>query len=321
MDALLRSTLWFASLGPAVCQVTMQPSVLQSITLQVDNLPPAVVAPGPVGGSGFLVSSGSNGNYSQLELRPIQLTAPGSIGWSSLADIRAVAPPTATGTASLVGRIELRLSAPQPTTGVLILLPNRWNSSFGTISGDQSVDVNNDGIPDYFAGTSNPIEIPLTVGPSGWPLRIDFNLGLSVQPQPGGTTWSGMARGFRIVFAPNIYGIQDLAPACGSWFASGRTLPDLNYQFSVSSPYPQAMAWALLAVGLASSNVILPAPPGCPLLVDSPALLLPHDDSWPFTKTWTLPALPPLPLGLQVYAQVVGSHSASVFTGNLVRTF
>lgn len=306
-------------IGMANAQTTTAVSVTQQIQLYNHTNPPVTLSPGPIPSTGVRLTTGG----SQLWIEPMPpIVAFGPCGWTVMADLRTVSSGPQTATASVSGRIQIVLSAPQQISGALILIPYSWNSSLSTVTGDVTVDTNCDGVPDLSARTSPHTEMPLSVGPLGTAICVDLGLSTSTNPLPG-IVHGGATRQWRLVFVPHIYSVGIHAPGCGGGFGMTRSMNDLSLQISVydaNAPGPApTITWALLMIGLAPTTITLPVSPFCVQHVQSPVLMVANGNAGPWIWSWSLPAVQ-LPPGLQVYAQAALSIGTSVYTTDTLRT-
>lgn len=311
--------------GLAAAQVTAIALVTQRIQVQYTGYPAATLPVGVVPASGATAFTGGTfGPSSWVTVAPLPtIGLTGSQGWTvEVGAVNFTAGPVVVST--FTGRVLLQFAAPLPRSGVLALTPVRTTSSAATVTGDVTVDVDGDSVPDYFVSTSGYTEIPLTVVATGTAIAIDLALQVTTQ-WVAGTTIGEAHRDWKVMFVPDTYGMELAAPGCAGGLTVTRSPTSFFPKFTLVDPFASGPATTIvaawLALGLAPAAIQLPFTPFCTLGVQSPAIFDPNASSGPWIKNWELPAVQ-LPPGLQFHAQVVWMRTTGqVYATDVFRTF
>jgi hypothetical protein len=283
---------------------------------------------GPVPQAGLsLTTQGQNSCWSRIDLSPdggLAPPPPGGTGWWLDGTIHiSLSPPGGYAAVSLTGSVILSFSSPQPVNGVLYLRPYFRLLGFNSFSGDATVDVDLDGIPDYSASTQYPqdVNIPLTLDANGRSLAIAFSFNGSVS-QWSINGVSGEAGAYwDILFIPNTYALEPYATGCVPLtFARD---PYSSYSLGIASTATSQsqvpIGPGLFLLGLGPQNTPLPFQPFCPLLVTN-LTLVPPDAFAAYGIGFHPPDLP-IPPGLQFYCQAVFLDAqGNVLTSDSIRT-
>lgn len=272
---------------------------------------------GPVPANGTTVTASPVGCSSAISAWPwtSPYMVPGGTGWRVVGELRmsyTSQPPymPVNLSTTLTGQVRLHFASASPRSGLLYLLPSFPSPGIQTCSGDVTVDLDGDGVPDFAASTrmGQAVETPITLDATGRDVVCDLNMNgtAGLPPGPGSISGSAIAA-WDIVFLPDTFGLERRQLGCvpigfgrspyaywvGTWQQSISC-----YTASQSAP---GIVVGFFLLGLAEQNTPWPTSPFCPLLVDNPSLVTP-------TWTWTNSILMPLPdvlipPGLHFYCQ------------------
>lgn len=223
---------------------------------------------------------------------------------------------------SLDGQVRLHLQSPTPVAGLLYLWPEFFLDPFQTYTGDITIDVDADGLPDYGARLQSrrPVEIPVTLDASGRDIVVDLDMDASWNFTGPGSA-NGEARGrWDVVFLPNTFGLERRSGSCVP-IDHGRGEPDWRARIVCRLPSQTAppMVAGFFLLGLAEQNTVIPVPPNCRLLVDNPSFVMPSA-MWPTLIRLDIPDVY-VPPGLHFYCQGVWLDAQNqVFTSDSIRT-
>lgn len=282
------------------------------------------VGPLPIDGLSLWTpgNSGTNAIVYVDTLSSSQLV--GATGWSLYINLNA-STSWSPNWAAATGQLLVQFQSPQPVDGVLFFEPY-WSEWWGlsSITGDATVDIDSDGLPDFSArtppSTGTSVELPCTIGTT--PLSVTLNWNVTGSLLAMGQPLSGSMRfGWKVSFVPGTYALEPYGAGCTnlwvdrSWWGASPMSPHL-----VCGPGSGSdMVVGGFLLGFGQQNTSLSLPPQCPLLVANPTLV-PPTLIGPHGMFLDLPHFQ-LPLGVQFLCQGIWLDAAGlVISSNAVRS-
>lgn len=318
--------------GPLAAQAASTATVTQPLVVTASSTGSQTVPVGllPAGGV-RLVSPGASTTYvrANLDVVPFLPTGlpSGGTGWhlNGSMDI-SLGFPVGAGSASVAGQIQLHFTSPQPVSGLLYMWPGFQNSPpFQGFTGDATLDVDCNGVPDHAASAlrEQNVQIPVILDSTGRSICIRYNLSGSLSHSGTGGASAYAHAYWNIVFLPGAYGLERRRSGCAPIYIDrGPYVNNWSAAIVVRTvgPAPAPILLGFFLLGLAEQNTPLQAPPNCPLLVASPAALVPS-----LQTSSVLALYPPnvaIPSGTHLYCQAIWMDTQiNVYTSDSIRTF
>lgn len=327
----LATLLALAMTAPGTAQATMTASVTQPLFVSAYSNGQTTTSTQPVGPlptTSTALTASQTGTMSSLVVGewPSSTLPAGATGWQVCGELQ-MSVTSSWGfyaTASLTGGVRLHVQSPVPVNGVLYLVPQYdYSSPFQTYSGDLTVDLDGDGVPDHRASapSSRAVEVPITLDAAGRDVQVDLGMSASWALVGSGTIFGHAIVSWDVLFLPEALCLETSSVGCvpmdfgrvvyTRWKATaGCYLP---------TPSAPAMVFGGFLFGISEQSVPLPYPPGCPQLVANPVVVAPTR-FWPEGIEIDLPDVW-IPPGLHFYLQGVWLDSQNqVFTSDSIRT-